>query len=293
MSSSCGKTCWTLQRTTECHKCRLLGPDFPWSQDTWQLVSHQCESKWHKSQKVIQEKGASWSNGRCTIYFPGEYFFWYLNDPAIEAPFLFARRQVVSPTNFGSTKGSNVVECMPSWTHLMHFEAALAWKTWLFRKWGYFTVAFCPLIFWFALAILGHCTHQLQRTADLRKRVGKSSTRALLHARHLVGRFQYIQSLSPIVNDSQHHEPTKSTRTLIFWTPRSTIVALVAQMPVCSVYSTSFLAAFESFSCIQRLVQNLDCLRGMHALADSASLGQTSDLELRVREENRPCWNLL
>ena len=111
--------------------------------------------------------------------------------------------------NFGSTKGSNVVECMPSWTHLMHFEAALAWKTWLFRKWGYFTVAFCPLIFWFALAILGHCTHQLQRTADLRKWVEKSSTRALLHARHLVGRSQYIQSLSPIVNDSQHHEPPK------------------------------------------------------------------------------------
>ena len=34
--------------------------------------------------------------------------------------------------NFASTKGSNVVECMPSWTNLMHFEAApLAgcWRT--------------------------------------------------------------------------------------------------------------------------------------------------------------------
>ena len=50
-------------------------------------------------------KRAQWSNGRCTIYFPGGYFFWYPNDPAIEALFLFARRQVVSPTKFCKHQG--------------------------------------------------------------------------------------------------------------------------------------------------------------------------------------------
>ena len=225
MSSSCGKTCWTLQRNTECHKCRLLGPDFPWSQDTWQLVSHQCESKWHKSQKVIQEKGASWSNGRCTIYFPGEYFFWYLNDPAIEAPFLFARRQVVSPTKFWKHQG---FKCGGVHAKLDTFDAfwgCLGLKNLTFLK---MRLLHSSILSVDLLIRLGHSWARYPPAAAnrwLEKKSWEVKHKSPTACQTFGWKVSiYIQSLSPIVNDSQHHEPTKSTRTLIFWTPRSTIV---------------------------------------------------------------------
>ena len=98
---------------------------------------------------------------------------------------------------------------------------------------------------------------------------------------------------------SQHHDPpqgaTKSTPTLIFHTSRISkvytvdlsLVALVAQMPVCSVYSTSYWIFLKHPAfCPKSGLSARYAYFGWFGI-----LGPDFGLELSFCEENRPRWN--
>ena len=98
---------------------------------------------------------------------------------------------------------------------------------------------------------------------------------------------------------SQHHNPpqgaTKSTPTLIFHTSRISkvytvdlsLVALVAQMPVCSVYSTSYWIFLKHPAfCPKSGLSARYAYFGWFGI-----FGPDFGLELRFCEENRPPWN--